>query len=350
MYEFSEFKFFHHLDRFRAIGKKELPPPVTFEVDLTNACNHRCIWCADQGRNIEGDSTLKEIPFLNFAEEIAEQGVESIIFKGGGEPLLYYTFSKMVQDLKNLGFELGLFSNGETIHRHMQAIPHLSWISVCLDSATAQTHQILHSPFKTEAFHTIVDNLYQISTSVFTGVVFLLHPENIREMEAAAHLAKDVGCRYISYKRLMGNEAMSLSPQLMREAEDFLIKIKREQEDARFQVHGLRACQQSKEDKGTPYQVCLAHHLIGILASDGYLYPCWTLKGDLEYAYGSIYRDSFRDIWYGQKRKAILEKISKGECRDRCVRRMSYYRYSYYNQLLEYLTAAEEKVGHKHFL
>jgi len=47
MYEFSEFKAIHYIDRLQAICRGELPPPVTVEVDLTNACNHRCIWCMD---------------------------------------------------------------------------------------------------------------------------------------------------------------------------------------------------------------------------------------------------------------------------------------------------------------
>ena len=99
-----------------------------------------------------------------------------------------------------------------------------------------------------------------------------------------------------------------------------------------------------------PYKKCLAHHLIGILASDGSLYPCWNLQGIPDYSYGSIYRKSFSDLWYGEKRQNILKKIAKGECSNYCLGKTSFYRYDYYNRLLEYLTSDKDKVGHINFL
>ncbi|MGA1874520.1 MAG: radical SAM protein [bacterium] len=350
MYEFSQFKFLHHLDRIRAICHGELPPPVTIEVDLTNACNHRCLWCLDHSYNSRIDTTLKETPFLNFADEIVEQGVYSLIFKGRGEPLLYYSFTKVIQHIRSKGLDLGLVTNGETINRHLEAIPHLSWVGVSLDAATAETHQKLHKPFKTDAFHTIVDNLYQISTSAYTGILYLIHPENIQEMEAAAQLARDVGCRCITFKRIAGEETEKLTSGMLREIDESIMKIKREQGGANFQVLDTGLYHAYRGGKISPYNICLAHHLIGILGSDGNLYPCMALRGEIDYSFGSIYRDTFRDIWYGERRKVVLKKISLHECSSRCLGQTSFFRYDYYNQLLEYLTTAKEKVGHLYFL
>ena len=350
MYEFSEFKFLHHLDRIQAICRGELPPPVTFEVDLTSACNHRCIWCLDHSYNSQTNSTLKEAPFLHFADEIVKQGVKSIIFKGGGEPLLYYSFSKIVQHLQSKGLDLGLITNGETIDRHLKSIPHLSWLFVSLDAGTAKTHQKLHKPFKINVFHSIVDNLYQISSSVFTGVDYIIHPDNIREIEAAIHLARDVGCRCITFKPMIGEDTQKFTPQILREIDELIIKMKDEQESTDFQILGSGLYCFSRENKPLPYTICLAHHLVGILGSDGHLYPCRALRGEVDYSYGCIYRDTFQDIWYGKKRRAVLKKIIQKECANRCLSQTSYFRYDHYNYLLEYLTTTKEKVGHIDFL
>ncbi len=350
MFEFSEFKFLHHLDRFRAICRGELPPPVTFEVDLTNACNHRCPWCVDHSYNSRTNTTLKESSFLNFGDEIAQKGVHSIIFKGGGESLLYYSFSKVVQHLGSKGLKLGLITNGETIDRHLKAIPHLSWLFVSLDAGTAKTHQKLHKPFKSDAFHSIVDNLYQISSSVFTGVDYIIHPENIQEIGLATQIARDVGCRCIAFKRVIGEDNKKFTPKMLREVDELIIKMKDEQENADFQILGTRFNSFSPENKTLPYTICLAHHLVGVLGSDGHLYPCGALRGEVDYSYGSIYRGSFQDIWYGKKRKAVLKKIIRKECADRCLGRTSYSRYDHYNNLLQYLTTNKEKVGHIDFL
>ncbi len=350
MFEFSEFKILHHLDRIHAICRGELPVPVTFEIDLTNACNHRCIWCLDNSYNTRINTTLKEFPLLQFAGEMISQGVKSIVFKGGGEPLLYFSFSKLTQQLKNKGLDLGLITNGEIINRHLEAIPYLNWIRISLDAASAKIHQKLHKPFKSDSFQNIVDNLYQISTSVFTGVLFIVHPENICEMEDAAHLARDVGCRYIAFKRVIGEEAQKFTPKMMREIDELLIKIRKEHENQKFQILGTKIYHFYRGYKNLPYDICLAHHLIGILGSDGNLYPCCTLRGEVEYSYGSIYKNSFKEIWFGEKRKEVLEKINQKECINYCLGRNTYFHYDHYNQLLEYLTKDKEKVGHIDFL
>ena len=350
MYEFSEFKFLHHLDRLQAICRGELLPPVTFEVDLTNACNHRCIWCLDHSSNSQTNSTLKEDSLLHFADEIAKQGVRSIVFKGSGEPLLYYSFSKVVQHLQSKGLELGLITNGETIDRHLKAIPHLSWLFVSLDAGTAKTHQKLHKPFKINIFDSIVDNLYQISTSVFTGVDYKIHPDNIQEIETATHLARDVGCRCITFKHMISEDNQTINPKMVREFDKLMIKLKHELESTDFQILNIGLPCFSQGNIPLPYNNCLAHHLIGILGSDGHLYPCMALRGEVDYSYGCIYRDTFQDIWYGKKRKAVLKKITQKECLARCLDQNSHFRYYRYNHLLEYLTTAKEKVGHIDFL
>ncbi|MEW5804917.1 MAG: radical SAM protein [bacterium] len=352
MYEFSEFKVIHYLDRLEAICRGELPPPVTIEIDLTNACNHRCIWCIDQSYNIRVNATLKEVPLLNFAPEIASQRVQSVIFKGGGEPLLYYSFGKVAHHFRSKGLSLGLITNGEAIDRHIDAIPHLTWVQVGLDAASAETHQKLHNPFKAKVFDTIVDNLYQISTSVFTGIIFTIHPDNYHELVAATNLAKDVGCHSITFKRVIGEEARRFTPQMLRKIKELVASLQWKEANANFQILPPRLHSFDQEYTDTPYPLCLAHHLIGILGSDGSLYPCRTLRGEADYSYGSIYRETFQNIWYGERRRAVLDKIARNECSDRCLGLTSYLRYDHYNQLLEYMKQGwgKDKAEHGEFL
>ncbi|MCL6583930.1 MAG: radical SAM protein [bacterium] len=350
MYEFSDLKIIHHLDRLWAICRGELSPPVTVEIELTNACNHRCIFCLDQSYNAIINATLKEAPLLNLAAEIAGQGVESVIFTGGGEPLLYYSFSKIVQHFRTKGLHIGLITNGEAIDRHLEAIPHLSWVQVSLDAASVEIHQKLHNPFKNNIFQTIVDNLYQISTSVFTGISYVLHPDNFRQMPAAIRLAREVGCRFIAFRRVDGlPQAQSFTPAMLMELRELMAGINWRQE-ANFQILAPRLDHFAPGYRPLPYSPCLAHHLIGILSSDGNFYPCRTLRGDADYAYGSIYRDSFQNIWYGEKRKAVLEKIARGDCSARCLGHTFYLRYDHYNHWLEYLSRGRDRVGHVEFL
>ncbi|HIJ44452.1 MAG TPA: hypothetical protein HPP50_05175 [Rhodospirillaceae bacterium] len=44
--KFAGSKVIHHLDHVKAALEGEYTFPVHINIDLTNYCNHRCIWCS----------------------------------------------------------------------------------------------------------------------------------------------------------------------------------------------------------------------------------------------------------------------------------------------------------------
>ncbi len=55
--------------------------PIELEIGLTNACNHRCIFCAVDYTGYKPTIMDKEVLIRNL-EEISEKGVKSIIYAG----------------------------------------------------------------------------------------------------------------------------------------------------------------------------------------------------------------------------------------------------------------------------
>ena len=62
--------------------------PIEIEIGLTNACNHRCIFCAVDYTGYQPDRIGSEVLIRNL-KEMVPKGVKSIIYAGEGEPLLH---------------------------------------------------------------------------------------------------------------------------------------------------------------------------------------------------------------------------------------------------------------------
>ena len=57
------------------------------------------------------------------------------------------------------------------------------------------------------------------------------------------------------------------------------------------------------------YTFCGYQHFTGVVGADLEVYPCCTLKYNAAgTSFGSLKEQSFKDIWYGPKRKAWLKR------------------------------------------
>lgn len=79
-------KLIYHPDVVARWQKGENIYPIELEVGLTNACNHRCIFCAVdytgyKPYKIDGQLLKKNL------EKLALKGVKSVVYAGEGEPL-----------------------------------------------------------------------------------------------------------------------------------------------------------------------------------------------------------------------------------------------------------------------
>src|SRR3989339_1608686 len=87
--QFSPMKLLHHLDHVRAIVSGKNIFPLSYEIDPSNMCNHRCVWCMYEDF-IQKKKTIIEAKVLrSIVDEIIVLGAKSITFTGGGDPLTH---------------------------------------------------------------------------------------------------------------------------------------------------------------------------------------------------------------------------------------------------------------------
>ena len=70
---------------------------------------------------------------------------------------------------------------------------------------------------------------------------------------------------------------------------------------------------------GRNYNKCLGSQLQPCIGADGNVYVCTNHRGHKSYAYGNIFKKSFKEIWNDLKsRKCVMDQIEKKEKFSKC--------------------------------
>ena len=347
--QFNPMKILNHWETLNAILKKWNPPPISCEIDPSNACNHDCIWCMYHEFKMKKNVMIPEEILFNLIHELHQGGVKSITFTGGGEPLTNPATVKALYEVKKLGMEVGLVTNGGLMLPDVceAIVDTCTFLRVSLDAASLKTHNTVHKPkdLSSDNFNKILENLSTLvdrrkkTKKDFTiGVAYLVHPLNYFEIYEAAKFTKELGADYIQIRPVFipGKkplEKMWFAVQEMMENSLELI-------DEDFHVFPIlhRFHEVSKIDR--TYTRCMGHALLGVVGADCNVYLCCQLRGDRNFSFGSLKEKSFFEIWHSRERQAVIKNINLDKCPP-C-------RYNKYNELLDYLN--DESRPHKYFL
>jgi GTP 3',8-cyclase len=327
-------KVFFHGPRLKQFLKEGDCPPVHMTVGFTGWCNNNCLWCnayhfRKKGEKIEIDPDV----MVKFLDEASKEGLKAISIVGSGEPLLHSNATDLIYRIAKTGLKQGMYTNGtELTEEKSEAIlGTFTFLRVSLDSATSETHHRLHrGPLDQDGFSIAVRGLEYLVRNrkgkfPTLGIQFVTSQHNIEEIFMAAQLAKDIGVEYIAYKPMMKNP---LNPEhdknvlvLDDDLRDKFRKL-REYSGGRFKVYVKES--QFEEtlgrdwNNGQNYPVCLGHFFSPSLNADGKLYLCVGMEGRETFTLGNIYTSSFRELWYGPKRKESIASINLGNCPSAC--------------------------------
>jgi organic radical activating enzyme len=123
-------KLLKHLDKLKVIQEKKPPQPVMAHISIINACNLTCSFCCFANRDLsERMPTEKVKQALDSFKKIGIAGIE---FTGGGEPTLHPDFPELVKYAYDLGFSLGICTNGKILGKKgrfdKEIISMFSWV------------------------------------------------------------------------------------------------------------------------------------------------------------------------------------------------------------------------------
>jgi len=367
--EFSPYKWASHINRLEKLAKGEDVFPVTIELDLVSYCNHNCGWCVDPkhtSHSIEKEFVSKLL------REIKLLGIEGIVFKGGGEGTLHSAYVKILEETKNLGFEIGIVTNGSKLIDLYEPIArNASYVRVSIDGSTANSHKVIH---KSNDFNDIIvgtRNMIQTRDKLgqrhpIIGLSFAMDHSLVGLVEEAIRLGNDLGVDYTFFRPPFFEEVGRKNTMTIKQKRELLSAF----EEGKRNYNGNMkifidywisdseaehfASRDESPRRGKYIQkgangiehitkTCLASPLLAVVAADKRVYLCCNLRfieefsiGILDYGAGN----TFETLWNGKERKRIMERIHKTDCIKFCTHPLSKY-----NEVIEYLKSPQHHRG-----
>ncbi|MDF2841858.1 MAG: moaA nirJ pqqE 1 [Herbinix sp.] len=97
---------------------RDLNKLLTLELELSRVCNYRCKYCySEAGESIASELSFKEL--CDIIDQAKVLGTRTVILIGGGEPLLYKDFKKIVNYIYEKRMNIIVFTNGSLVTRDM---------------------------------------------------------------------------------------------------------------------------------------------------------------------------------------------------------------------------------------
>ncbi|MCP4606295.1 MAG: radical SAM protein [Proteobacteria bacterium] len=316
-YRLDSHKLMYHPVRVAEFVKTGDCYPIYMEISPVGLCNHRCIFCAydfigHPNRRLDTERTLHLI------DELADCGINSLVYAGEGEPLLHPDIHKFISHSKNRGIDVGLFTNGHLLKPEKAAsiLPFLTFIRFSFNGGNRDNYSQMHQ-VSASVYDRVVENIrFAVKTknennlNLDIGVQFVLLPENIDYLLQAIYLFKDIGVDYFVVKPFVlqsEHQSYAMPRQL---SHDELKPIFNEAEQLSDNDYSVLMRHQSFVGYGNrDYDHCFGTCFVSVLTSGGDVATCLPYWDKQEFIFGNIYKSSFSDIWNGEVRKKIKHSL-----------------------------------------
>ncbi len=330
-YRIDSHKLLYHVPRVNDWLNSKLVYPIYMEVSPSGSCNHRCTFCALDFMGYQ-KRYLDAAVLIERLSEMGNLGLKSIMYGGEGEPLMHKQIAEIINYTKKSGIDVALTTNAVLLSESLteEIFGSMDWMKVSIGGATSVTYAKIHRT-KPDDFDTVINNLsYAVRIKrekgykCTLGMQILLLPENRHEIITLAEMARDIGMDYLvvkpysqhplskieRYKDIKYNEYLTLS--------DSLSKFNTKDFNVIFRIHTMKKWDNSMKN----YVRCLALPFWSYIDSGGNVWGCSAYLGDERFLYGSIYENSFKEIWEGGKRRRSLAWVEKEldvkQCRVNC--------------------------------
>lgn len=298
--------------------------PIELEVSLTNACNHRCIFCAVDYVGYKPTMLDKDI-LLNNLKQMSTKGVKSIIYAGEGEPLLNKNASDIINKTKEYGIDAAMSTNGVLMTPDVsrECLKSLTWVRFSTAGITDSTYEKIHQ-CKQGDLQKVLENMsaavevkkeQKLNTTL--GVQLLLLPDNKNEIVTMAKELKNIGIDYFTIKPFsqhpQSENKINVDYTNLLELEAELKDMSTEEFKIYFRANAMKKLVCKRE-----YKQCLALPFMVYVDAKGDLWPCIVFMGKDELKYGNLYEESFVNIWEGNRRKEIINYFNNMDLQKNC--------------------------------
>lgn len=317
-------KLIYHPDRVARWMKGENIYPIELEIGLTNACNHRCIFCAVDYTGYQPEKIDADMLKMNLAE-LSVRGLKSVVYAGEGEPLLHKEVFNIINYTKSQGIDAALSTNGVllTAEASRECLKSLTWIRFSVAGIHNNTYDKIQQGKQGDLDKVLLNMQEAVrvkrdqNLTTTLGVQLLLLPDNKNEIVEMGQRLKEIGVDYFTIKPFsqhpQSQHILQVDYKEMLELENRVKDLETEKFKIFFRAHAMK-----KLECKRCYKHCWALPFMVYVDAKGNLWPCIVFMGKDELKYGNLYEESFCQIWEGNHRKEIADQFMKMDLESNC--------------------------------
>lgn len=324
--------------------------PIEIEISPSGACNHRCIFCAVDYLGYTPAFLDKNIIIKNI-EQMHKNGLKSVVCSGEGEPLLNKELPDMAVQMKRIGVDVAMASNGVLLEKEIsqQCLNAFTWIRFSMAAIHESTYKKIHRG-KDGDLKKALDNIayavewkkkHGLPTTL--GVQCLLIQENKNEIIDMAKELKKIGVDYFTIKpysqHTQSENHLEVDYQELLGLEDEIRGCETEQFKIYYRSNAMKKMKQRKT-----YDNCYGLPFMTHIDAKGNVWPCINFVGQAKFLYGNMYEQTFEEIWNGEQRKTVNELFETVDintiCREACR----------LDEINKYLYQLKNPGGHVNFI
>ena len=308
---------------------KSYDSPFYVYLSLSNICNANCIFCDVRTNKIKKCS----IDIYKLIDELAELKTKYVHFTGGGEPFVNDDIFKYIEycnkkNIKVIFISNGLNLNEEKIKRLKEYDIQAVFFSI--DSHDKEIHDCIR---RTKGiWNKVTTNINLIKKYLPKTKIILNHvlnKNNIDNFESFINLKKEYDFDYINPIVVKDCDDLFPSKGQIKKYNKNIEKYKKVMKDYKIDflqddINFFREEVSNSGDRNTNIDLkCVYPSFCAFVdAPSGFVYPCdCSIHRDRKiYKIGDLHKNSFKEIWNGEKKKELKEKLLNSElgCKMKC--------------------------------
>lgn len=303
--------------------------PYYVYLSLTNICNANCKFCDVKSNELKKCS----IDVYSLIDELCELGTKYIHFTGGGEPFINDEIFKYIKYASNKRININVITNGLNLNE--EKIKKLSQYNInsiffSIDSHLSEIHDDLR---RVNGLWRIVTNNINLIKKYMPNVKIVinhvLNKENISDFDKFIQLKKNYNFDYINPLIIKDCDELFFSEQqieVYNEKLQFYIELAKSL-NIEFLCDNIDFFKKNVSCNGDrminlDLKCIYPSYCVFVDAPSGFVYPCdCSIHRDRKlYKIGDLHKESFKEIWNGEKRKLLQEKLLNSEldCKTKC--------------------------------
>jgi len=190
---------------------------LSFDLEFSRACNLNCLYCYAGGKKIQNEMSYDEI--VSVIEQSVALGAKQVVNIGGGEPLAYKDYWKILRKERALGLKSITFTNGTLITRSVakKLFDCREGIALKLNTFHHATQDFLAGQKNTgqkiqDALGYLLDVGYATKNGPELAIETIVCQQNYHEIETIYRFCRENNIiPYIEIMTLQGNARVNLS-------------------------------------------------------------------------------------------------------------------------------------------